>query len=55
MNSRTTWLGLLVLVPLVAFVWFYEIEGAPGRESAEASESEIFSGLAIGGFSAANE
>ena len=42
MSSRATVVGLLVLAALGAFVWFYEIEGAPERERAESAEARIF-------------
>ena len=45
MSSRATVIGLLTLAALAAFVWFYEIEGAPDREQAEAAEKQVFPSL----------
>lgn len=45
MSSRTTWLGLLALAGLAAFVWFHEIEGSDAREEAAKSASKVFAGF----------
>ena len=45
MNSRATWIGLLVLAALGAFVWFYEIEGAAERDQTASAESRVFADL----------
>lgn len=44
-NPRTTAILALVVAALGAFVYFYEIRGAEGREAAEAESKRLFPGL----------